>query len=88
MQIGGGIPQRELFHLIFARRRTRAWHDKGDRLTFQMARVNDEVWLPKSILIAGSARVMLVKGYRGDIAVSYSNYKKFSADSRVVSVGQ
>jgi hypothetical protein len=61
---------------------------KGDRLTFEMARVNDEVWLPKSILIAGSARVMLVKGYRGDIAVSYSNYKKFSADSRVVSVGQ
>ena len=61
---------------------------KGDRLTFAMARVNDEVWLPKSILIAGSARVMLVKGFRGDIAVSYSNYKKFSTESRIVSVGQ
>jgi hypothetical protein len=31
---------------------------------------------------------MLVKGFRGDIAVSYSNYKKFSTESRIVSVGQ
>ena len=61
---------------------------KGDRLTFEMARVNDEVWLPKAIRITGSARVMLVKGYRGAIEISYSNYKKFSAESRVLSVGQ
>jgi hypothetical protein len=31
---------------------------------------------------------MLVKGYRGAIEISYSNYKKFSAESRVLSVGQ
>ncbi len=61
---------------------------KGDRLTFEKTRVNDEVWLPNRILIAGSARVLLVKGYRGDIEISYSNYKRFSAESRVVSVGQ
>jgi hypothetical protein len=61
---------------------------KGDRLTFEMARVNDEVWLPKAIRIAGSARVLLVKGFRGSIEISYSNYKKFSTESRVVSVGQ
>src|ERR1017187_932681 len=61
---------------------------KGDRLTFEMARVNDEVWLPKAIRITGSARVLLVKGYRGDIEIGYSNYKRFSTESRVVSVGQ
>jgi hypothetical protein len=61
---------------------------KGDRLTFEKTRVNDEVWLPKALRISGSARVMLVKGYRGDIEISYSNYKKFSTESRVVSVGQ
>jgi hypothetical protein len=61
---------------------------KGDRLIFEKTRVNDEVWLPKRLLITGSARVLLVKGYRGDIEISYNNYKKFSAESRVVSVGQ
>ena len=53
-----------------------------------MARVNDEVWLPKAIRITGSARVLLVKGFRGEIEIGYSNYKKFTAESRVVSVGQ
>jgi len=61
---------------------------KGDRLTFEMARVNDEVWLPKAVRITGSARVLLVKGFRGDIEISYSNYRKFSTESRIVSVGQ
>ena len=61
---------------------------KGDRLTFEMTRVNDEVWLPKAIRITGSARILLVKGFRGEIEISYSNYKKFSTESRVVSVGQ
>jgi hypothetical protein len=61
---------------------------KGDRMTMEMARVNDEVWLPKRIVIAGSARVMLVKGYRGDFTLSYSNYRKFSAESRVITTGQ
>ncbi|MGA3016211.1 MAG: hypothetical protein ABSF62_03760 [Bryobacteraceae bacterium] len=61
---------------------------KGDRLTLEETRVNDEVWLPKGIRITGSARVLLVKGFRGEIEISYSNYKRFSTESRVVSVGQ
>jgi hypothetical protein len=61
---------------------------KGDRLTYEKARVNDEVWLPKALRIVGSARVLLVKGYRGDIDISYSNYRKFSTESHVVSMGQ
>src|ERR1017187_1074322 len=61
---------------------------KGDRMTFEMARVNDEVWLPKAIRITGSARVMLVKGFRGEIEIGYSDYRKFSTESRVVSIGQ
>ena len=61
---------------------------KGDRLTFEKTRVNDQVWLPKRLRIAGSARVLLVKGFRGDIEISYSNYKKFSTESRIVSMGQ
>jgi hypothetical protein len=61
---------------------------KGDRATFEMQRVNDEVWLPRRILITGSARVLLVKGFRGELEIDYSNYRKFSAESRVVSISQ
>jgi len=61
---------------------------KGDRMTLEMTRVNDEVWLPKAIRITGSARVLLVKGFRGQIEIAYSNYRKFSTESRIVSMGQ
>jgi len=61
---------------------------KGDRFTFEKTRVNDEVWLPKEFRITGSARVLLVKGYRGDFDISYSSYRKFSTESHVVSMGQ
>ena len=59
---------------------------KGSRLEFEQTRVNDEVWLPKRVEAAASARVALVKKFRGDVEVTYSNYRKFQTDSRIVSV--
>jgi hypothetical protein len=53
-----------------------------------MTQVNNEVWLPKRILVSGSARVLLVKGYTGELDLTYSGFKKFSVDSRVVSMAQ
>jgi hypothetical protein len=61
---------------------------KGTRLRIELTHVNNEVWLPKRILVTGSARVMLVKGYTGELDLTYSGFKKFSAESRVVSVEQ
>jgi len=61
---------------------------KGTRVTVELTRVNDEVWLPKRILVAGSARVLLIKGYTGELDLSYSAFKKFTVESRVVSMGQ
>lgn len=61
---------------------------KGTHLRIEMTQVNNEVWLPKRILLTGSARVMLVKGFTGDVDLSYSGYKKFVTDSRIVSVEQ
>jgi hypothetical protein len=61
---------------------------KGTRLRIELTRINNEVWLPKRILLAGSARVMLVKGFTGELDWTYSGFKKFSVDSRVVSVEQ
>ena len=59
---------------------------KGTRVSVELTRVNNEVWLPKRILIAGSARVLLVKGYTGELDLTYSEFKKFTVDSRVVSM--
>ena len=61
---------------------------KGARLRIEQTRVNNEVWLPKRILLTGSARILLVKGFKGEIDLTYGDYKKFSAESRIVSTGQ
>jgi len=56
---------------------------KGDRFTLEFARVNDEVWAPKRVLLAGTARIMLVKAIHGDFEIAYSDYRKVSGDSVV-----
>lgn len=57
---------------------------KGTHLTVEMALVNNETWFPKRAVLHGSLRVLFVKGYRGDIDYTFSDYRKFSAESRVV----
>jgi hypothetical protein len=57
---------------------------KGARLDVEMTRVNDEVWLPKRIEAKASARLALVKKYRIEAETSFSNYRKFQVESRVV----
>ncbi len=57
---------------------------KGFRIHMEFTRVNDEVWLPRFFSIVGSARVLLVKGLHMDRETTYSNYKKFTAESRVI----
>ena len=58
---------------------------KGGRLTLEQTRVNQEVWLPKSVTVRLSARLALVKGIHAELIMTFSNYKKFQVDSRVVS---
>ena len=57
---------------------------KGSHLTIENARINNEVWLPKRAAIKGSVRVALVKVIRGEIIFTFSDYRKFQTDSRVV----
>jgi len=61
---------------------------KGGHVTMEQTRVNNEVWLPKSISGRGQMRIALVKVLRGELLVSFTNYKKFQADSRLVPTGQ
>jgi hypothetical protein len=60
---------------------------KGSRILIELARVNDEVWLPKHVAVTAAARVLLVKSTRFDLRLDYSGYKKFQAESRVVATG-
>jgi hypothetical protein len=56
----------------------------GGSLRFEQTRVNDEVWLPAHVMIRADARLAYVKKVRAEIEVSYRDYKKFQAESRVV----
>jgi len=46
--------------------------------------VNDEIWLPSSILVRFDARLALVKKLRGEFEARYRNYQKFQSDSKIV----
>jgi hypothetical protein len=58
---------------------------KGMRVHVEYTYVNEEVWLPKSMAFSASGRIALFKGIRLEGDSSFSNYKKFSVDSRIVS---
>lgn len=57
---------------------------KGSRVVLEQTRVNGEVWLPKKWIIKASARIFLVRNIRVDAQYDFSEYKKFQADSRIV----
>ncbi len=58
---------------------------KGGYLVIEQTRINREVWLPKHVAMQASARLVLVKGFHKSLDIAYSDYKKFQADSRIVS---
>jgi hypothetical protein len=60
---------------------------KGGHLLLEQTRVDEAVWLPRRFTMEASARVMFVKGYHKALDVTFRDYKRFPADSRVVSGG-
>ena len=61
---------------------------KGTRVHVEFTYVNGEIWLPKHMSYGVSGRILLLKGLRQEGDSTYSGYKKFSADSRLVTSGQ
>ncbi|HUI77961.1 MAG TPA: hypothetical protein VLY24_08585 [Bryobacteraceae bacterium] len=61
---------------------------KGSHLVIEQTRVNNEVWLPKEVSLHAIARLLLVKGLNRDMHFTFSDYKKFQTDSRVVALGE
>ncbi len=60
---------------------------RGSRLTIEQTRVNGEVWLPRRATLQASARILLFKSLRAQYLFTFSDYKKFQVESRVVSAG-
>ena len=54
----------------------------------EQTRVNDEVWLPKHVTFKVDARVALFKGLNEDGDQTFSDYKKFSASSKIIGVSE
>ena len=56
----------------------------GAKLLFEQTRVNDEIWLPKLERVSGSGRLGLVKKIALEQDLTWSNYRKFQVDSKIV----
>jgi hypothetical protein len=56
---------------------------QGSRVLVEQTRVNDEVWLPKSVALKLDARV-LFKGLNIEENIGYRDYQKFRAATKIV----
>jgi DNA-directed RNA polymerase subunit H (RpoH/RPB5) len=54
----------------------------------EQTRVNDEVWLPKHVAFKVDVRLALLKEYNVEQEQTFRDYKKFSATTRIVGVGE
>jgi len=61
---------------------------KGTHILVELARVNDEVWLPKHLQAHFDARIALFKNYDEDVDQTYRDYKKFRTQSRITVIGE
>ena len=53
-------------------------------VSFEQTSVNGEVWLPSRISVRAEARIAILKKMRAEIDITYREYRKFQADSKIV----
>ena len=56
----------------------------GAKLVLEQTRINDQLWLPKCEYMVGKGRIALLKRIAEDDEITWSDYKKFQVDSRIV----
>jgi hypothetical protein len=54
---------------------------KGTGFIFEQAYLNNEVWLPTYMEAHIGARVLLVKGFKMNLTLRYSDYKRFNVET-------
>ena len=60
---------------------------KGTHIHMEQTRVNDEVWLPMLVHLDLGARILL-KDLNYDVTQTYSEYKKFRSQTKIVTIGE
>jgi hypothetical protein len=56
----------------------------GAKLTFEQTEVDAGLWFPKRLRMSGNGRVGLVKRLSQEDEIEWSDYKKFSVESKIV----
>ncbi len=56
----------------------------GTHLSFEMMRVNNELWAPKRLTLRASARLMMMKKVNVEEELTFTGYRKFQTDSQIV----
>ncbi len=56
----------------------------GAKMVFEQREVSPDLWFPKRLLLTGNGRIGLVKRLSQDTEIEWSNYKKFSVESKMV----
>lgn len=56
----------------------------GARLVFEQTHISDDLWLPLRIYMKGAGRVGILKRIAMDQEITWSNYRKFQVDSKIV----
>lgn len=56
----------------------------GTQLSMEQTRVREELWMPSAIRAKVLVRLALIKVVCAEVDVTFSNYRKFQSDSRVL----
>jgi hypothetical protein len=56
----------------------------GAELVFEQTRAADDLWLPKRLYMKGAGRLGLIKKVAMDEEITWSNYRRFQVDSKIV----
>ncbi|MGC9949967.1 MAG: hypothetical protein ABSF64_26665 [Bryobacteraceae bacterium] len=60
----------------------------GAKLVFEQTRVAGELWLPKRLYMKGAGRLGLIKRIAMDREITWSDYRRFQVDSKIVPLEQ
>jgi len=60
---------------------------KGSNLSFELRKINGEIWLPIKGRMSLNGKLLLVKGFNVEVMVEFSDHKKFNVDT-ILSVPQ
>ena len=60
----------------------------GTRVSAELTHINNELWAPKVVRADFDARVALFKHLHRSDVIEFSNYRKFSADAKIISTSE